>query len=148
MNNLFPVIRSNRYNTKRDPFALSTIFDDFLNFDDTHRVNARYNTPKANIIKSDTGFVVELAAPGYSRDEFEMTVDNNQLSIQMKTEDTKNYEDSLVHQEYSFTNFKRSFSLPENTNVEGITARYDAGILYVNVPVENKTCTTRTITVE
>ena len=147
MSNIFPVFRTGRYNAKQDPFALTSIFDELLNFDD-HRYHRDHNTPKANITRGDQGYAIELAAPGYSRDEFEMTVDHNQLSISMKTEDTKDYSDRIVHREYRHKSFKRSFSLPEHANIEGITARYEAGILYVDVPVENKSCTKRMITVE
>ena len=147
MSNLFPVFRTGRYNTKQDPFTLTSIFDELLNFDD-QRQHRMHSTPKANIIKDNKGYAIELAAPGYSRDEFEMKVENNHLSISLKTEDTKDYNDKIIHREYRHQSFKRSFSLPENVSVDGITARYEAGILYVDVPVENKSCTTRTITVE
>jgi len=60
----------------------------------------------------------------------------------------KEYEDKIVHREYRFANFKRTFSLPENTNIDGISARYEAGILYVSVPVEEKSVQKRVITVE
>ena len=148
MSNLFPVFRTGRYNTKNDPFTLNSIFGDLLNFDDHHRPEHSYSAPRANIIKTKEGYGIELAAPGYSRDEFEMSVDNGHLSIAMKTEDTKEYKDKMIHREFQHHSFKRSFSLPENTNIDAITARYEAGILYVDVPVENKSCTTRTITVE
>ena len=66
----------------------------------------------------------------------------------MDEKDLKEYEDNIRHREYRFTNFKRSFSLPEQTNIDGIAARYEAGILYVDVPVEEKSVQRRVITVE
>ena len=113
------------------------------------RQHRSYNTtPRANVLKTDTGYGIELAAPGFSRDEFVMTVEDGRLSIELGTEDTQEYEDKVQHREYRFQSFKRSFSLPEHTNIDGISARYEAGILYVDVPVEEKGVQKRTITVE
>ena len=148
MSNLFPVFRTGRYNSKQDPFTLTSLFDDLLNFDDDHRSHRGHSMPRANITKGDHGYSIELAAPGYSRDEFEMSVDNGQLTIGLGTTDTKEYKDKVIHREFRHQSFKRSFSLPEHTNIESITARYEAGILHVDVPVENKSCTKRMITVE
>ena len=113
------------------------------------RSHRSYNTtPRANVVKTDTGYGIELAAPGFSRDEFELSVDDGRLTISMNTEDTKEYEEKVQHREYRFASFKRSFSLPENTNIDGIAARYEAGILYIDVPVEEKGVQKRLITVE
>ena len=148
MSNLFPVFRTGRYNAKQDPFTLTSLFDDLLNYEDDSRSHRGNSIPRANIVKNDYGYGIELAAPGYSRDEFEMSVDHGQLMIGLGTTDTKEYKDKVIHREYHHQSFKRSFSLPEHTNIENITARYEAGILYVDVPVENKSCTKRMITVE
>ena len=115
-----------------------------------YRRNYRsYNTtPRANVVKTDTGYGIELAAPGFSRDEFELSVNDGRLTISMNTEDSKEYEEKLQHREYRFASFKRSFSLPETTNIDGISARYEAGILYIDVPVEEKGVQKRMITVE
>ena len=113
------------------------------------RTHRSYNTtPRANVVKTDTGYGIELAAPGFSREEFVLSVEDGRLSIEMGTEDSQEYEDKIQHREYRFTSFKRSFSLPENTSVDGISARYEAGILYVDVPVNEKNVQKRVISVE
>ena len=149
MRTLFPILRTGRNNANYNTFDMLSAFDDLFTTDTPSRTHrSYYTTPRANVVKTDTGYGIELAAPGFSRDEFEMTADSGILAIEIRTEDTKEYEDKLVHREYRFTNFKRSFSLPENANIDGITARYEAGILYVDVPVEDKHVQKRTITVE
>jgi len=149
MSLFFPITRMGRNNANFNSFDAFSLIDDLFTLDTPSRSHRSYNTtPRANIIKTDTGYGIELAVPGFSRDEFEMNVENNRLTIAMGTEDTKEYEDKLVHREYRFANFKRSFSLPEDTNIEGICARYEAGILYVDVPVEEKSVQKRIITVE
>ena len=149
MSSIFPIKRYGRNNANYTPFDVLTAFDDLFTLDMPSRTHRSYNTtPRANVVKTDTGYGIELAAPGFSRDEFELSVDDGRLTISMNTEDTKEYEEKVQHREYRFASFKRSFSLPENTNIDGIAARYDAGILYIDVPVEEKGVQKRLITVE
>ena len=149
MGTLFPIRRLGRNNANLNTYDVLSMFDDLFTTDIPSRTHRSYNTaPRANVVKTDTGYGIELAAPGFSRDEFAMTVDDGRLSIEMNTEDSKDYEDRIQHREYRFQSFKRSFSLPENTNIDGITARYEAGILYVDVPVEEKNVQKRVITIE
>ena len=149
MSTLFPIRRLGRNNANLNTYDVLSMFDDLFTTDIPSRTHRSYNTtPRANVVKTDTGYGIELAAPGFSRDEFVMTVDDGRLSIEMNTEDSKDYEDRIQHREYRFQSFKRSFSLPENTSIDGITARYEAGILYVDVPVEEKNVQRRVINVE
>jgi len=156
MSIIYPVYRTGRH-TKQDPFTLNSFFDDFMNLDDNkHRSN---NSPRANITKTDVGYSIQLAAPGFSSDSFDLGIDNNVLLVQMKKlGDTQNasphlmekvgYEESIVHREYTLQTFQRSFALPENINSDRISARYESGILYIDVPVENTDRKKRTIIVE
>ena len=149
MGTLFPIRRLGRTNANYNTFDVFSALDDLFTLDMPSRTHRSYNTtPRANVLKTDTGYGIELAAPGFSRDEFVMTVEDGRLSIELGTEDTQEYEDKVQHREYRFQSFKRSFSLPEHTNIDGISARYEAGILYVDVPVEEKGVQKRTITVE
>ena len=149
MGTLFPIRRLGRTNANYNTFDMLSLVDDLFTTDLPSRTHRSYNTtPRANVVKTDTGYSIELAAPGFSREEFVLGVEDGKLSIELGTKDSKEYEEKLQHREYRFQSFKRSFSLPENTNVDGISARYEAGILYVDVPVEEKYVQKRTITVE
>lgn len=149
MGTLFPINRAGRNNADYNSQDILSLFGDLFTFDIPSRTHRSHNTtPRANVVKTDSGYGIELAAPGFSRDEFVMVADGGKLTVELGTEDGKEYEDKLIHREYRFSSFKRSFSLPENTNIDGITARYEAGILYVDVPVEEKSCTKRVINVE
>ena len=149
MSSIFPIKRYGRNYANDSPLDVFSALDDLFTTDMPSRTHRSYNTtPRANVLKTDTGYGIELAAPGFSRDEFVMTVEDGRLSIELGTEDTQEYEDKVQHREYRFQSFKRSFSLPEHTNIDGISARYEAGILYVDVPVEEKGVQKRTITVE
>ena len=146
---MFPIIFGK---VRKQPDFLSTfdhLFDDMFNYQTNSQSAVSVGTiPRANIIKNNSGYTIELAAPGLSRDEFQIDYENNTLSISVSTEDSQNYKDSVAMREYSFSSFKRSWSLPENTNPQAITARYEAGILYVSVPVEGTKNSKRSISVE
>ena len=149
MSSLFPVIRNSVFpdNFMND---FDSIFD--LAFNDrtrSHRNPSKMTTvPRANVIKNDNGFSIEMAAPGFSRDEFQLNIENNTLTISVSTEDTTEYKSKVTSREYSFGSFTRSWSLPEMTNTDGIAARYEAGILYVDIPVDGAKETRRKINVD
>ena len=107
--------------------------------------------PNANVYYRDNeGYSIEIAVPGFAREDFKLDVDNDVLTVSLdgNVEDTEVEKESIRQREWSYTNFKRSFTLPDNTNFDGITARYDAGILYIAVPVEDFQNRRTRITVE
>ena len=143
-----------KYNIVQTPFkstifndsTFDNLFDNFLNLSQNNRSD--YMTvPRANILKTENGYSVELAAPGFTRDEFQLNVDNNTLTVGVNTEDGDDYEKNITKREYKFQNFTRSWSLPDSVNIEAIEARYDAGILYIDVPVEDTRRLRKVITV-
>jgi HSP20 family protein len=144
--------KSNLYNES----TFNNFFDNFFNnglaldrYFDNNQTGQNYMTvPRANVIKNENGYSIEMAAPGFSRDEFELNVDNNTLTVSVSTNDTPEYERSVTMREYKFQSFSRSWEMPDNTNVDGITARYEAGILYIDVPVESQRKGKMTISVQ
>ena len=144
-----------KYNLVQAPFR-STLFNDstFDNFFDnfltlTQNNKSNYMTvPRANTIKTEKGYSIEMAAPGFSRDEFELDIDHNTLTVSVNTEDTADYEKNVTVREYKFQSFTRSWTLPETANIDSIEARYEAGILYIDVPVEAERRSRKAITVQ
>ena len=90
--------------------------------------------PKANVSKDEKGYQVSLAAPGLSREDFNIEITDNILTI--SSENNEKNENS-IKQEYSYGKFSRSWSLPESADVEKVSANYEAGILKVNIPIED-----------
>ncbi len=101
-----------------------------------YRVYTGQVNPKANISKDEVGYQISLAAPGLSRTDFDIEVADNILTVSSKN--GTNPESSL-RMEYSYNDFSRSWSLPETVRVDNITAEYEAGILNVNIPIEDVT---------
>lgn len=91
--------------------------------------------PAVNVTETDDSFGLEVAAPGKSKKDFKVEVDNGVLSISSENEETKETEEkNYTRKEYSFNSFCRSFTLPENVDPEGIKAKYVDGVLNVTVP--------------
>ncbi len=91
--------------------------------------------PAVNIREDDMGFHLELAIPGMNKNDFNVEVDNDVLTISMesKTEDEKK-EDNYTRREFSYSSFRRSFTLPDTVNSDKIKATYKEGILHLNLP--------------
>ncbi|MBF0695201.1 MAG: Hsp20/alpha crystallin family protein [Flavobacterium sp.] len=92
--------------------------------------------PPVNIRETETTFEVELSAPGFNKDIFQIEIDNDLLSIsaEIKTENTTEEEGKFTRREFSSSSFKRSFKLPETVNQDEINAGYENGILRVTLP--------------
>ena len=140
MSNLFPITR---FGT--GGLGLTRDFDDVMDalFGRSLRTSSRnmnFSTvPKANVVKTQEGYNIELAAPGFSRDDFDINVSSGNLTISSAVEESDvDSNNSYTTHEYSYTTFSRSWSLPENVNAANISARYDAGILNVSVPLETE----------
>ena len=91
--------------------------------------------PAVNIKEDEKMFSLELAAPGMSKKDFHINVDDGNLIISCeKEEETKEEKDNYTRREYSYNNFRRTFALPENVLADNIEAKYDNGLLKLFVP--------------
>jgi HSP20 family protein len=95
-----------------------------------------YTKPSANIFETETAYVIELAAPGFAKEDFKINIDGKRnliISVEkVATEDAQ--EQKYNHQEFRYASFKRVFLLPDNANEKEVVAKYENGILSVNIP--------------
>lgn len=116
------------------------VFDDFFNenwFNDLYAKKNGNNLPAVNVKENEKGFQLELAAPGLKKEDFNVEIDENVLTIssEKKVENSeKDKEGNYTRKEFSYQSFKRSFTLPENANEENVEAKYQDGILNVFIP--------------
>lgn len=91
--------------------------------------------PAVNVSENKDAFKLKVAAPGFKKEDFKLEVKNGTLMIsgEHKTE-TEDKEEKFTRQEYAFSAFSRSFTLPDNVNGDNITAQYADGILKVELP--------------
>ena len=107
------------------------IFDDFFK-DITTTVghdNFVTSRPAVNIVENEDGFALELAAPGLTKDDFNVSVEKNTLTISASKETKQEEKDNYRRREFSYFSFKRSFHLPNSIDANNITAKYENGVL-------------------
>lgn len=113
--------------------------------------NYYYNVPAVNIIETDKTFEIELAAPGFSKNDFKITVENNVLRISSDVSKAKEKEEKkmeCLRQEFAFGKFTRSFSLPNSIDTEKISADYKDGILHVILPKREELTISKQIAIQ
>lgn len=119
--------------------TLSNFFDDFFTrdlFNWPSTSSTGTTIPTVNIYETDAEFHVEMAAPGMSKEDFKVELDNNTLTIssQRTSENEDNEQKNYQRREFSFQSFMRTFHLPESAEAEKINAKYTDGILSLVIP--------------
>ncbi|GGX09270.1 Hsp20/alpha crystallin family protein [Aquimarina muelleri] len=119
---------------------LPFLFDDLFTTDwlgGTTNVNkVGFNTPAVNIKETDDEYTLELAAPGLIKEDFNIELNNDLLIIssEKKIENESEEKGRYTRKEFSYTSFKRSFTLPETANADKIEASYENGMLLIKLP--------------
>jgi HSP20 family protein len=91
--------------------------------------------PAVNITENKDDFKVSLAAPGMKKNDFNIDVQGNILTISAEREEKKEEkEEDYTRKEYNFSSFSRSFTLPDEVNKEKIEATYVDGVLNLSLP--------------
>ncbi|MFN7014828.1 MAG: Hsp20/alpha crystallin family protein [Bacteroidia bacterium] len=118
------LVKFNNNNGLIRPYSLfpemRTLIDSFFN------ENNLSTLPSVNISEDDNSYHLELSAPGFEKDNFKISVEDNFINIsgdfnKEKEEKNKNY----THKEFSHQSFTRSFRLPENVKLDEISAKDD-----------------------
>ncbi|HUU87926.1 MAG TPA: Hsp20/alpha crystallin family protein [Candidatus Glassbacteria bacterium] len=113
----------------------------------TDVVDLFYETPsfiersvkRTNIINGDNEYRVELAVPGLDKEDIEIKVKDNILTISHEKEETDD-------KTFYFTNsFTKEYTLPDDSDVKGITATVENGILAATIPKDKKKIKERVI---
>jgi HSP20 family protein len=123
---------SNQY-----PSVFDRLFDTDL-FDWSNRNYSNTNTtlPSVNIKESNDDFEVEVAAPGFNRNDFRIELEHDHLTISSEKENENETKDGQIFslREFSYQSFSRSFTLPNTADSEKIGAKYENGILRIIIP--------------
>lgn len=123
--------------------AVPYFFDDFFGLGNAgwtgnngHK-NGTY-LPAVNIRETDDNFEVELAVPGFSKNDFKIELDQDILTVSSAKKENRESEDgrsNFYKKEFSYHSFERSFSLPEDAvDAEKISANYKDGVLKIEIP--------------
>jgi len=116
-------------------------FDFFNNdafFPSLFKNNKMDSIPPVNVNETDKGYDIEVAAPGYDKGDFKVDIDKNVLTIsaekKQESEEGNKKSGKNYRKEFSFTQFQRSFTLPDDVDTEKISGSYTNGILKLEIP--------------
>jgi HSP20 family protein len=137
--------------------VVDRLFQNNLNrfFDDDvwgfNGVQTRNQVP-VNIRETDKTYELEVIAPGLKKQDFQLNLAGDLLTISFEHQEEKNEEDKnqyWLRQEFRKTAFSRSFTLDETVDAAKATARYEDGVLQVSLPKkENAQQVSRTISIQ
>ena len=106
------------------PSTFSNYLDNFFN-EDFIPGNLATSKPSVNIKETEDSFELELAAPGFEKEEFDIDIYHNVLTVSSATENkTESESENFTRREFNYSSFKRSFTIPESVNAEKIKAEY------------------------
>lgn len=97
---------------------------------------ARFTTPSVNILEGDKSYSVEVAAPGMTKDDFNIQLDDaGNLVIKMeKKAESREDGGKYLQREFSYSTFQQTFSLPDDVEQEKISAKMADGVLTIALP--------------
>lgn len=131
------------------PANFSSLLDNFFNERFNVAGSTRSFLPKVDIAETETGFEVSLATPGMKKEDFNIEVNDNFLTISGERKFVNEDKGKNFHSvETQYGTFSKSFKLPKSVNAEKIEAKYEAGILNLFVPKDEKKKLKNTITVK
>ncbi|WP_276131829.1 Hsp20/alpha crystallin family protein [Polluticoccus soli] len=116
-------------------------FRDFFDFDNLMPTWGRRGNdmPAVNVAEDDKSYTVDVVAPGFKKEDFHVDVENDMLTISAETHseptiETKSNNRHYTRREYNYSSFTRSFRLPDNAKDDKISARYENGVLKLDIP--------------
>ena len=116
---------------------LPSIFNEF--FDNDWMAKANATAPAINVIESDKDYKVEVAAPGMTKDDFNIHLsEDNELVITMEkkneTKEENKENKKYLRREFSYSKFQQSLVLPNDVEKDKIGAAANNGVLTIDLP--------------
>jgi len=134
---------------RRNAAWLPSVFNDF--FDTEYMPKANCTAPAINVKENDKAYIVELAAPGMKKEDFNVHLnDEGNLVVKMEKKQENKEEDKnarYLRREFSYSRFEQTLILPDDVKKEEISAKVEHGVLTVELPklVEEKVKLSRQI---
>ena len=125
-----------------------TLFNDFFDDNDFWMTNRKHNVtaPAVNVLDEEKEYKVEVAAPGMTKDDFQINIDNDNnlvITLEKKTE-TKDEDKAdekkakknhkYLRREFSYSHYQQAFTLPDDIDKQKITAKMEHGVLTIDIP--------------
>lgn len=149
---MLPIIKRNEQNW------MTNWFNDFFSEGWPTLRSAAVSEPAINIAEDDQHYHIELAAPGRSKEDFQVSVtDHNTLLVVLEQKDEKTEKPcekddcKYLRREFNYHKFEQQLLLPEDVDRKGITAKMKHGVLRITLPKlapDHKTALTQAIAIE
>lgn len=121
------------------PVVFEDLFKPWNELFDGRFFKRTIDVPAVNIIENKDHYQLSLSAPGLKKDDFKIDLDDDILTISSEKEDSKEEKDGkYTRQEYNYSSFSRSFTLPDGAAKEKVSAKYEDGVLKINIPRNGK----------
>lgn len=102
--------------------------------------NDVFGFPPVNITENATAYHLDIVAPGMNKADFNVKLDGNLLTISAEKKDETKYENAkLIRREFTYKSFSRSFTLDEKIDAANIAAKYENGVLKLELPKKEET---------
>ena len=138
-----PMMRTNNW--------IPTVFNDLFYNDFMPKANC--TAPAINVKENDKAYIVELAAPGMKKEDFNVHInDEGNLVVKLESKQEKKEEDKstrYLRREFSYSKYEQTLILPDDVKKEDISAKVEHGVLTVELPklVEEKVKVARQIAI-
>lgn len=118
--------------------TMETFFNGFFNNDLVSKDYAGH-VPSVNIIEKTDKYCIEVSAPGFDRSDFNVVVEDGLLKISAEHRSETETEDiSFVRKEFNYGSFTRQFNLKDVVDIDNIVAKYENGILRLELAKNEK----------
>ena len=122
---------------RRNQYWLPSIFNDIFDDDFMGYTPAKqFASPAVNIIENEKDYQIEVAAPGMSKEDFKVRLENDNelvIALEKKNED-KHEKKNYLRREFSYASFKQAFIIPDEVEAEHIGAAMVDGVLKITLP--------------
>lgn len=118
---------------------LPEVFNDFFYNNNMPKTNA--TAPAINVLENENEYIVELAAPGLRKEDFDISINNDgDLVIKMeKKNEVKDEKAHYLRREFAYSKYEQRLILPDDVNKDEVGARMSDGVLNITLPKLNKT---------
>lgn len=140
MMNIIPYAPIRKSDIVRSGYTLPgfyNIFDDFFSNNLSKYQPALRTSFKVDVVENENEYLVEADMPGISKEEIDLTIEDNSLLITVSHEDKKTTEEkNFLHKERFISSMKRRINL-DDVKFDEISAKLENGVLSIIVPKDD-----------
>ena len=126
-----------KFNNGNNSKSLNTGFNDIFEsvFNDSFLSDRMVSrVPAVNICETQDHYMIEMAAPGLQKEDFNIKLDRNLLTVSVEQKNEHSEQNKQYNKrEFSYSSFVRSFALPDTADDAQIEAHYNNGMLNIHV---------------